>query len=181
MSEFIKVFKEFFSTLDWKLMTAAIVMIIIVLIVSYILFVALLSVYRRKKAVNVSLPELQTLGEDFSKNKPQFKPTDEGYEVELIDSDNDYLINKTKRDNYDKFLETLILETRQFIPLSVENPDLPEIGEFNFEEFKQEKIEEVIKKKEESIQHLREVAIADKTDDEITIIDELLLTTNEGE
>lgn len=160
---------NFLGLVEGRFVIASIFMILIFLIISFLIFLVTVSFTNRKEAVRVKLPDIDANGE-LVKNNPSFINNDE-LVVELIDSNDDEIYGEPTKDNSTEFLTSLSLETKSFI--SDEDSkfklNMPEVGEINYEQIKEEKRLEKEKKLAEKeskiIGHLREVALADNDED----------------
>lgn len=162
MNKILDSFQLFFGTLDWKLLTAAIVMIIIIIISIYILVMTALSIQRRRIAIKVSLPNLET-STNNKKRAPQFE-NNKNLEIELVNPEND-IINKHSenlKDSY--FIQALTMESKQYFPTKEDIIDMPEAEEYEYNK------EENRRKQE----HLREIAKADTNDTGAITIENLM-------
>ena len=105
----INTLKNFFVIQDWKLVVAGLGMLVIFLLMVYLLFLIVISFQKRKAAVSVSLPDINTYGKKDD-NLKQFKEP-KVFEVELITPDDD-VIEEEPKDNEELFLTALSIETR---------------------------------------------------------------------
>lgn len=137
---------------DWKLVVAGLGMLVIFLLIVYLLSLIIISFQRRKAAVSVSLPDINT----YDKKDDNLKQFEElkVFEVELITPD-EYVIEAEPKDNEELFLTALSIETKKYIPKSDEKIEMPEVGEIDYEAIKMEKTKDAINR-------LKEIAKADE-------------------
>lgn len=164
--------QSFFSMLDGKFTAAIVFMLIIVVVTCYISFVLLTSIKKRNVAVKVKLPDLNQQGVINTSNN-QFENKE--VTVELINPADDvigeYNNNNDKNSNDKSFLEALSVSTGSYIPEDEKSikVDLPEVGEFDYEELKKQKEKELEKAKiareQANLEHLKELAQADNNSD----------------
>lgn len=137
---------------DWKLVVAGLGMLVIFLLMVYLLSLIVISFQRRKAAVSVSLPDINT----YNKKDDNLKQFEElkVFEVELIAPD-EYVIEAEPKDNEELFVTALSIETKKYIPKSDEKIEMPEVGEIDYQAIKMEKTQNAINR-------LKEIAKADE-------------------
>ena len=137
---------------DWKLVVAGLGMLVIFLLMVYLLSLIVISFQRRKAAVSVSLPDINT----YNKKDDNLKQFEElkVLEVELIAPD-EYVIEAEPKDNEELFVTALSIETKKYIPKSDEKIEMPEVGEIDYQAIKMEKTQNAINR-------LKEIAKADE-------------------
>ena len=155
--------KNFIEIQDWRLVVAGFGMIIIFVLMVYLLSLIVLSYQRRRDAVQVSLPEIDSSGIVNHDSVDKFKEADT-LEVELISSDDDNVINDNLNIDDSLFLTALTVETKKFIPLAQEDMDMPEIGEIDYEGIKMKMEAEAEQWRKERLQRLKEIAKSDEQD-----------------
>lgn len=152
----INTLKNFFVIQDWKLVVAGLGMLVIFLLMVYLLFLIVISFQKRKAAVSVSLPDINTYGKKDD-NLKQFKEL-KVFEVELITPDDD-VIEEEPKDNEELFLTALSIETRKYIPKSDDKIKMPEVGEMDYQAIKMEKTR---KRTQSALDRLKRIAKADE-------------------
>lgn len=137
---------------DWKLVVAGLGMLVIFLLMVYLLSLIVISFQRRKAAVSVSLPDINT----YNKKDDNLKQFEElkVFEVELIATD-EYVVEAEPKDNEELFVTALSIETKKYIPKSDEKIEMPEVGEIDYQAIKMEKTQNAINR-------LKEIAKADE-------------------
>ena len=155
--------KNFIEIQDWRLIVAGFGMIIIFVLMVYLLSLIVLSYQRRRDAVQVSLPEIDSSGLVNHDSVDKFKEANP-LEVELISSDDDNVINDNLNIDDSLFLTALTVETKKFIPLAQEDMDMPEIGEIDYEGIKMKMEAEAEQRRKERLQRLKEIAKSDEQD-----------------
>lgn len=137
---------------DWKLVVAGLGMLVIFLLMVYLLSLIVISFQRRKAAVSVSLPDINT----YNKKDDNLKQFEElkVFEVELIAPD-EYVVEAEPKDNEELFVTALSIETKKYIPKSDEKIEMPEVGEIDYEAIKMEKTKDAINR-------LKKIAKADE-------------------
>lgn len=148
----INTLKNFFVMQDWKLVVAGLGMLVIFLLIVYLLSLIIISFQRRKAAVSVSLPDINTYDKEDD-NLKQFEEL-KVFEVEIITPD-EYVIEAEPKDNEELFLTALSIETKKYIPKSDEKIEMPEVGEIDYQAIKMEKTKDAINR-------LKEIAKADE-------------------
>lgn len=153
----------FLSMLDGKFTAAIVFMLIIFVVICYISFVMISSVKKRNAAVKVKLPDLDQQGViDTSGNQFEKKEIT----VELVNTADD-VVEEYNGNNDKSFLEALTISTGSYIPEDEKSikVDLPEVGEFDYEELRKQKEkqieEEKMKREQANLEHLKELAQAD--------------------
>ena len=148
----INTLKNFFVMQDWKLVVAGLGMLVIFLLMVYLLSLIVISFQRRKAAVSVSLPDINT----YNKKDDNLKQFEElkVFEVELIAPD-EYVIEAEPKDNEELFVTALSIETKKYIPKSDEKIEMPEVGEIDYQAIKMERTQNAINR-------LKEIAKADE-------------------
>lgn len=153
----------FLSMLDGKFAAAIVFMLIIFVVICYISFVMISSVKKRNAAVKVKLPDLDQQGViDTSGNQFEKKEIT----VELVNTADD-VVEEYNGNNDKSFLEALTISTGSYIPEDEKSikVDLPEVGEFDYEELRKQKEkqieEEKMKREQANLEHLKELAQAD--------------------
>lgn len=148
----IDTLKNFFVMQDWKLVVAGLGMLVIFLLMVYLLSLIVISFQRRKAAVSVSLPDINT----YNKKDDNLKQFEElkVFEVELIATD-EYVVEAEPKDNEELFVTALSIETKKYIPKSDEKIEMPEVGEIDYQAIKMEKTQNAINR-------LKEIAKADE-------------------
>lgn len=141
----INTLKNFFVIQDWKLVVVGLGMLVIFLLIVYLLSLIVISFQRRKAAVNISLPDINT----YDKKDDNLKQFEElkVFEVELITPD-EYVIEEEPKDNEELFLTALSIETKKYIPKSDEKIKMPEIGKIDYQAIS--KLKRIAKADEES-------------------------------
>ena len=152
----INTLKNFFVIQDWKLVVAGLGMLVIFLLIVYLLSLITISFQRRKAAVSVSLPDINTYGKKDD-NLKQFEEP-KVFEVELITPDDD-VIEEEPKDNEELFLTALSIETRKYIPKSDDKIKMPEVGEMDYQAIKMEKTRE---RTQSALDRLKRIAKADE-------------------
>ena len=155
--------KNFIEIQDWRLIVAGFGMIIIFVLMVYLLSLIVLSYQRRRDAVQVSLPEIDSSGLVNHDSVDKFKEADP-LEVELISSDDDNVVNDNLNIDDSLFLTALTVETKEFIPLAQEDMDMPDIGEIDYEGIKMKMEAEAEQRRKERLQRLKEIAKSDEQD-----------------
>lgn len=152
----INTFKKFFVIQDWKLVVAGLGMLVIFLLIVYLLSLIIISFQRRKAAVNISLPDINT----YDKKDDNLKQFEEPkvFEVELITPDDD-VIGEEPKDNEELFLTALSIEAKKYIPKSDEKIEMPEVGEIDYQAIKMEKTKE---RTQSALDRLKRIAKADE-------------------
>lgn len=152
----INTLKNFFVIQDWKLVVAGLGMLVIFLLMVYLLSLIVISFQRRKAAVNVSLPDINT----YDKKDDNLKQFEElkVFEVELITPD-EYVIEEEPKDNEELFLTALSIETKKYIPKSDEKIKMPEVGKMDYQAIKMEKTRE---RTQSALDRLKRIAKADE-------------------
>lgn len=153
----------FLSMLDGKFTAAIVFMLIIFVVICYISFVMISSIKKRNAAVKVKLPDLDQQGViDTSGNQFEKKEIT----VELVNTADD-VVEEYNGNNDKSFLEALTISTGSYIPEDEKSikVDLPEVGEFDYEELRKQKEkqieEEKMKREQANLEHLKELAQAD--------------------
>ena len=153
----------FLSMLDGKFTAAIVFMLIIFVVVFYISLVMISSVKKRNAAVKVKLPDLDQQGViDTSGNQFEKKEIT----VELVNTADD-VVEEYNGNNDKSFLEALTISAGSYIPEDEKSikVDLPEVGEFDYEELRKQKEkqieEEKMKREQANLEHLKELAQAD--------------------
>ena len=148
----INTLKNFFVMQDWKLVVAGLGMLVIFLLMVYLLSLIVISFQRRKAAVSVSLPDINT----YNKKDDNLKQFEElkVFEVELIAPD-EYVIEAEPKDNEELFVTALSIETKKYIPKTDEKIEMPEVGEIDYQAIKMERTQNAINR-------LKEIAKADE-------------------
>lgn len=159
---FLNVLTKFFSVQDWRLIGAGLIMILIfILMVSLVSFIVI-SYLKRKEAVNISLPDINTYGLDSKEVKPQFTEPSI-LELELVPPERDVINPEEMKDNDDLFLTALTIETGKYIPKSSSYVTMPEISEkIDYEKIKQQKEQEAKDRQKQELERLKEIARADE-------------------
>lgn len=155
--------KNFIEIQDWRLIVAGFGMIIIFVLMVYLLSLIVLSYQRRRDAVQVSLPEIDSSGLVNHDSVEKFKEADP-LEVELISSDDDNVVNDNLNIDDSLFLTALTVETKRFIPLAQEDMNMPDIGEIDYEGIKMKMEAEAEERRKERLQRLKEIAKSDEQD-----------------
>lgn len=153
----------FLSMLDGKFAAAIVFMLIIFVVICYISFVMISSVKKRNAAVKVKLPDLDQQGViDTSGNQFEKKEIT----VELVNTADD-VVEEYNGNNDKSFLEALTISAGSYIPEDEKSikVDLPEVGEFDYEELRKQKEkqieEEKMEREQANLEHLKELAQAD--------------------
>lgn len=161
--DILNTIKNFIEIQDWRLIIAGFGMIIIFVLMVYLLSLIVLSYQRRRDAVQVSLPEIDSSGLVNHDSVDKFKEADT-LEVELISSDDDNVVNDNLNIDDSLFLTALTVETKRFIPLAQEDMDMPDIGEIDYEGIKMKMEAEAEERRRERLQRLKEIAKSDEQD-----------------
>lgn len=161
--DILNTIKNFIEIQDWRLIIAGFGMIIIFVLMVYLLSLIVLSYQRRRDAVQVSLPEIDSSGLVNHDSVDKFKEADP-LEVELISSDDDNVVNDNLNIDDSLFLTALTVETKRFIPLAQEDMDMPDIGEIDYEGIKMKMEAEAEERRKERLQRLKEIAKSDEQD-----------------
>ena len=159
---FLDVLTKFFSVQDWRLIGAGLIMILIfALMVSLVSFIVI-SYLRRKEAVNISLPDINTYGLNSKEVKPQFTEPSI-LELELVPPERDIINPEEMKNNDDSFLTALTIETGKYIPKFGNHVNMPEISEkIDYEKIKQQKARESEDRQKQELERLKEIARADE-------------------
>lgn len=152
-------FKNFFGLVEGKFVIASIAMIIIFLIICYLLFLVITSFQNRRDAVGVRLPEIDARGVAVT-NESSFQDNSD-LSIELIDAAEDEASDTSATTDDKQFLTALTMAAGQYISDENHNSEdvkMPEVGEINYEQIKEDKAQA---KHREHQEHLRELAKAD--------------------
>lgn len=161
----LDILNDFFYVMDWKLVIAGLIMIVIFLLIVYLIVLTVLSFQKRKAEVGVSLPDINKYA-DSENNSTQFKGLTK-MEVELIENDEvDH--SDVPTINEDSFFAALSLETGKYIPKPNLDLDMPEVEVIDYETIRREK-------EQEELERIRKIAKADEQD----IIEESLIDNEE--
>lgn len=170
----INTLKSFFTIQDWRFIIAGLIMIAIFLLIVYLLSVIVISFQKRKAAVNVSLPDIDSYNKK-DKIVKQFEES-EDLEVELIDA-NDDVIKEEAKNNENLFMTALSIETGQYIPKADDKIDMPEIGDIDYETIKIQKTEKAKEKTKKKLERLKKIAKAD----EEGVVEEKFINIDDGD
>lgn len=178
MKELLKTYGDFFRSLDWKLVLAASIMTLLVIIGISLIYMVFRAIKFRREALKVTLPDIYSIDNESNRIKPQFKEN-EDLSIELVDSEQDKKsINKEVKPNNGFFDKTLTMETREYIADETIIADMPEIEEFDLEEFKKQRFESAARKSEEQAEKLRQIAKSDEEGSDYELKE--LLSSNIG-
>lgn len=156
----INTMRDFFSTQDWKLVIAGFGMITIFILIIYLISLIVISFQNRKEAVNIKLPDINTYNNNIEVKK-QFEDA-KVLEVELISAEQDVVKNAQLKDDENLFLTALSIETKKYIPATIEDIDMPQVGEIDYEAIKLEIAEKAREKDMSTLSMLKKLAQADE-------------------
>lgn len=163
----LDILNDFFYVMDWKLVVAGLIMIVIFSLIVYLIVLTALSFQRRRAEVGVSLPDINKYT-GSENNSTQFERLTE-LEVELIEDD-EIDDSDIPTANEDSFFAALSLETRKYIPKPNLDLDMPEVEVIDYEAIRREKAQG-------ELERIRKIAKADEQD----IIEESLIDNKDSE
>lgn len=147
-----------FVSQNGKLVIAGLGMITIFILIIYLISLIVISFQNRQESVNIKLPDVDTYNKT-TEVKKQFEDA-KVLEVELIDAEQDVVRNPQPKDDENLFLTALSIETKKYIPATVEEIHMPQVGEIDYEAVKLQKAE--IDKDASTLSRLKKLAQADK-------------------
>lgn len=167
--------EAFFASQNGKLVIAGLGMITIFILIIYLMSLIVISFQNRQEAVNIKLPDIDTYNKNTEVEK-QFEDA-KVLEVELISAEQDVVKNPQPKDDENLFLTALSIETKKYIPATMEEIHMPQVGEIDYEAVKLQKAERERDKDTSTLSMLKKLAQADK----LETLEEKFIDMNGGD